>query len=139
MNGGKNVVILVKGDLWISGKITVPTDSTLLFSVSGNIHVDSSVGEVSTLSTPDIQGWYSADGSFIVENKGTGIKDLRLNVAGSIVVNAGLSGGTFQNKRDLYEDDILCPTVSIQERPDFVLNAPGFLLNSRRIWREVAP
>ena len=43
--GGGNYIILVNGNLNIDTKITVPTTSTVLFSVSGNITVGSNVGD----------------------------------------------------------------------------------------------
>lgn len=137
----KNFVILVNGDLTIKTQLHVPIGSTLMFTVSGNIYVDPSVGEsVITNTTPDLEGYFSTDKSFYAQ--GTNVcptADLRLNVAGSVVVNAALSGGSFVNERDLCAGDNQCPVFSIQERPDFVLNAPNFLETVRRVWQEVAP
>lgn len=152
----KNYVILVKGDLYLEGEIHVPKGYTALFTVGnnddgtgGNIHVASSVGTstITDYASSQIEGWYSADASFIIDGlsgepgKNTcPVADKRLNVAGAIVVNAALGGGEFENtQRDLCEGDLICPVFYIQERPDFTLNAPAFLQTAPRIWQEVAP
>ncbi len=138
----KNFVILVKGDLNIKEKIFVPNGSTATFSASGNITVDRAVGEASLASTAtDVEGFYSADKNFIadgVNNCSTG-PDSRLNIAGTVVVNAALGGGTFQNNRSLCSGNNQCPVFSVAERPDFVLNAPEFIKHPSYVWQENAP
>lgn len=144
----QNYVILVNGDLHIKGNIKVPNGSTATFSVSGSIYVDKNVGEIVASSTlSNIEGFYSADKNFIVEsgNIVSGINDCtigadkRLNIAGSVVVNAGLLGGTFQNNRDICGGDVNSPTVYFSGRTDFILNAPRFILNTQSVTREVPP
>ena len=128
-------VILVNGDLTISTQIHVPTTSTATFIVAGDIIVAPTVGESTITSTAsDIEGFYSTDNYFI-----TGTGGLRLNIAGSVIVNAGLSGGTFQLQRDLGAGNANCPAFSIQERPDFILNAPDLIKYQNAIYREIAP
>ena len=137
-----NYVILVNGNLYIRGKILVPNGSTATFIVSGNIYVDQTVGEaVISSTTPDIEGFYSTDKSFIIQGTNDCMvgADLRLNVAGTIVVNAGLTGGSFQNLRDLCGGNLSCPVFSISERPDFILNAPEVIKRQNAIYQEVAP
>ena len=134
---GGNYVILVNGNLTINTQIHVPTTSTVTFIVSGDIIVASTVGNTTgdfTTTTPQIEGFYSTDGSFI-----TGTGSLRLNIAGSIIVNAGLTGGTFQLQRDLVAGNANCPAFSIQERPDFILNAPDLIKYQNTIYQELAP
>jgi len=154
LNGNNNTytfpsgayTFLINGTLNINTKILVPGGSVVLFTTSGDIKVNGSIGEAdSTSLTPDIEGYYSADGNFIVQNSLNNLstsncptKDLRLNAQGAIVVNANGAGGSFQVKRDMCENDI-CPTFSIQVRPDFVLNAPSYLMHVTRIWQEIAP
>lgn len=138
---GQNYVILVNGDLNIDSSIHVPVGSTLLISASGNINVASTVGSAYNSTASDLEGYFSADKSFIIlgtNNCSVG-PDLRLNVAGGITVNAALGGGTFQNNRDLCANDIYCPVFTIQQRPDFLLNAPTFLRQTNYTWQEVAP
>ena len=149
----KNYIILVNGDLNVNEKILVPNGSTAFFTASGNINIAPSIGESSTTlcqaptslnsysSGCDLEGYYSTDKNFIVKGASVcpGSPDTRLNVGGSIVVNAALNGGSFENERNLCSQDAECPAFSITERPDFVLNSPLLIMNSRRIYREVAP
>ncbi|HSX40861.1 MAG TPA: hypothetical protein VLF68_04590, partial [Candidatus Saccharimonadales bacterium] len=145
---GKNYVILVSGNLYIEGKVFVPIGSTVTFSVKGNIIVAPNIGEspttacnVTTHAGCDIEGFYSSDKSFIVQGyscSDTSSPKLRLNVAGSIVVNAGHTGGTLNNQRDLCGGNT-CPAITISQRPDFLFNVPDFLKYPNTIWQEVAP
>ncbi|MCL4354735.1 hypothetical protein M1349_04720, partial [Patescibacteria group bacterium] len=120
---------------------TVPTGSTALFSASGNITVDRSIGEAYNSNTSSLEGTYSADNNFIADgyNNCSTQSDLRLNIAGNVIANAGGSGGTLQNNRDLCSGNSDCPAIYVNERPDFVLNSPGFIANPRLIWQEIAP
>lgn len=145
----KDYVILVNGDLNINTEIHVTSVSrnTVLFTASGNINIASSVGNVdTTLAAANIEGYYSTDKSFYVKSldaTGKGLNcptsDRRLNVAGAIVVNASLTGGSFVNQRDLCSGNLECPASTVTERPDFILNSPEFLKSARRIWQEIAP
>ncbi|HYM65435.1 MAG TPA: hypothetical protein VES68_03050 [Candidatus Sulfotelmatobacter sp.] len=137
----KNYIILVSGTLNINTEIHVPVGSTVMFTSLGDINVGSNVGESNiTLTTSNIEGYYSTDTNFNVLGTNTcPTSDLRLNVAGSIVVNASLTGGSFNNQRDLCAGDLQCPAFMIKERPDFILYAPDFFKTTRRVWREVAP
>lgn len=152
----KNFVILVNGDLTIKGTIRVPTTSTILFSTSGNITVDPSVGSTAACPPPlaglgDLEGFYSADKSFIAQSGSSltpktadcaaspTIPDKQLNVQGAIVVNAGNTSGQFSNQRDLCTGNTDYPSLTIKERPDMILHAPDFLRVPSYIWQEVAP
>lgn len=150
----KNFVILVDGKLNIQTGIQVPIGSTAFFTAKSDINVSSSVGNADYRQTCNpithegcnLEGYYSTDGSFYVQSldaTGKGLNcpvaDKRLNVAGSIVVNAALKGGSFVNQRDLCAGNSECPAFMIVERPDFVLNSPEFLKSPRRIWQEIAP
>jgi hypothetical protein len=140
---GKNFVVLVNGDLNINTQIHVPIGSTVLFSVSGNINVGSTVGtSASDKITTQVEGYYSADKNFTTGGTNGAScpdPDLRLNVAGSIVVNASLKGGSFTNQRDLCGGNISYPSFTISERADFILNAADLFKTQRRVWQEIAP
>lgn len=138
---GQNFVILVNGNLTIRGKILVPNGSTALFSASGNINIDKTLGETPSSVVPTIEGIYSADRSFVAQGYGgcTVQADLRFNVAGSIIANAALAGGSFQNQRDLCANDIYYPTIYFTERLDMVLNTPDFLKAPNFTYQEIAP
>lgn len=137
----RNFVILVNGNLTINTEVHVPIGSTAFFTTSGDISVGSNVGETVITSTrSNIEGYYSTDRSFYsLGLNACPTVDRRLNVAGSIVVNASLTGGSFVNQRDLCAGDLQCPVFMVIERPDFVLNSPEFLKSARRVWREIAP
>lgn len=121
-------IFLVDGDLYVDGNILVPAGSVAAFSSKGNIIVNKSVGNTITSAndpannTPNIEGLYSADASFIVESKGSGTSicnadgtplDSKLNIVGSVITNAAKAGGSFQNDRDLCTYDTSCSAVSL--------------------------
>jgi hypothetical protein len=137
----KDYVFLITGNLNINGNVKVPVGSTATFVVRGDINVLPDVGVIScTSSVSNIEGLYSVDGNFIMQglNDCDAGVDRRLNLAGNLVINAGLSGGTFQNSRTLCADNATCPVLSIMERPDFILNAPEILKFTNYIWQEQA-
>lgn len=140
----KNYVFLIHGDLAILGNITTPIGSTVLFSTSGNITIDKGVKATrDTCPAPSgqLQGIFSADKNFTIQgnnNCATG-QDSMLNIEGAIIVNAARGGGSFQNQRDLCGDNPSYPAVTIRARPDFLLNAPTFLMKQSTIYHEEAP
>lgn len=150
---GKNYVILVNGDLTIAGNILVPNGSTVSFIVKEDIIVNSDVGEslqttacsiprtLNAVSTGcNIEGYYSANGIFSMLGTGECATEKRLNLAGSLVVNANLAtSNAFDNQRDLCAGNATCPVFTITERPDFLLNSPDLIKRSNYIWQEVAP
>lgn len=158
----KHYVFLIDGDLHIYGNLLVPNGSTVTFIAKGNILVWNTVGAplVTTVCAPatmagsvstgcQIEGLYSADKSFIVQQAGTPTdpcntnstpKDKRLNIAGAVVANAELnfSSGRFENQRDLCNQNSE-PTVTFTERPDLLLNAPSYIKYQSFTWQEIAP
>jgi hypothetical protein len=146
----KNFIILVNGALTINGKILVPIGSTAIFSVNGNITVNSAVGETTADTTCNItspthagcsiEGLYSADNDFIVDGPHScPTADKRLNIAGTAIANAGRTGGAFVNNRSLCGGNSTNPSVSFVERPDFMLNYPSMVKLTTRVWQDVAP
>ncbi|GEM_PF-3999773 len=143
----KNFVILVNGDLTVKTRLIVPPGSTVTFSSSRDIIIDKTVEGVSSSSdatNTNINGMFSADRSFIIQGNGSsgcggGTMDKRLNIGGSVVVNAGFLNGSFVNERDICSDSLECPAYSLIERPDFILNAPEFIKHPNFLWQEVAP
>lgn len=150
----KKYVFLVNGNLYINQNIRVPVGSFVIFSATGNIIVSRTVGtgynlncNTTTHANCNLEGIYSADNSFVVEGIGDSScstidaadDDFRLNIAGTVVVNASLGGGGFQNDRDLCEYNLSCPTYTIVERPDFILNAPPFVNINTPKSQEAAP
>ena len=137
-----NAIILVNGNLNIATRILVPNGSTATFSTSGNIVAETGIGEAAITSTNStIAGIYSAGGSFIVQgnNNCTTGADLRFNVGGAVITNAALSGGSFQNQRNLCGGNAQCPAFSVKERADFIINSPDFLKQPNFTYQEIAP
>ena len=145
LGGTKKVIILIYGDLTLAPavngiSITVPKTSSLTFIVSGDIHVDKGVGTVWNSAATQVEGFYSTDKSFIIDGGNVcPSADLRLNMAGSVIVNAGGTGGRFINNRTLCANNAFCPVFTISERPDFILNAPESIKQIKTIYQEVAP
>jgi hypothetical protein len=139
----KDYVFLINGTVTINGTITVPNTSTALFAADKDIIIPSTVGAPATFPLPQaqLQGFYSAGKNFTIQginNCLTGA-DRMLVVAGAIVVNANGAGGDLINQRDLCGNNPHYPAFSIQARPDFILNAPSFLMKQNTSFREEAP
>lgn len=136
-----NYIVIVKGDLNIDEEISVNNGSTAIFSAH-NINVGQTVGESDPTSTDStIEGWFSADTDFTINGiNDCGVQDdLRLNIGGNVVVGAAGGNGSFQNNRTLCAANTSCPSLYIEARPDFVLNAPSIIKTSSYTWQEVAP
>jgi hypothetical protein len=137
---GQNYVFLINGNLTINGALSSPqgSNSTVTFSASGNITVSPTIGTAPNDPTSTLDGWYVAGGSFILPTGGSCL-DLRLNIQGTMVINAQGTGGTLQNSRNLCRFNALFPTISVTQRLDMILNAPQFLKNQQTISQELAP
>lgn len=146
---GNHVVLLINGNLTIRKKVEVPTGqgNLLVIAVKGNIVVDRSVGEtVASSTTTNLDGIYSAEGSFIAEGDGcpAGSPDRRLNLGGAVIANAlrpfSITGtGTLQNQRSLCSNDLLYPSINVQTRGDFLLQLTDFYKTAAEAWRQVNP
>lgn len=126
---GTNYIFLINGNLRIERNMTVPIGSTVIFAVSGSITIGANVTTV--------EGIYSAGNNFVIEAGGG-----TLNINGSVIANANLSGGTMVNSRDLgggATGNGFCPAVKFSFRPDFVLNLPATVKVPNYIIQEVAP
>lgn len=144
-----NITILVNGTTTINGTISVPQNSGSAFTLisSGNIIIPANVGAASMTSlTSQLDGLYSTDKSFIIQSAAGGkcnlngtSNDLKLNIAGGVIVNAGEQGGSFQNSRDLCINDTSCPVNTISQRLDLILNAPDIIKHRNNFFQEVAP
>jgi hypothetical protein len=139
-SANQNYVFLINGNLTLNGNVLTPagTNSSTLFSVAGNIIVPATVGSAAGVTTANLSGIFSTDKSFIMQSAGN-CNDLRLNLEGSLIVNAGLAGGSLQNNRDLCGGDATAPTLELTQRLDFVLNLPDFVKDQSITSAEVAP
>jgi hypothetical protein len=134
----QHYVFLIDGDLTIRGNIITPVSSSSFFSVSGDIIIPPTVGSATNVTTANLSGIFSADRSFIMNSNGN-CTDLRLNIEGTLVVNAGRTGGILQNNRSLCAANATTPTLSLVQRLDFVLNLPDFVRIHHTTTEEVAP
>jgi hypothetical protein len=128
---GANIIILIPGDLNIQSNILVPTGTTVVFAVTGNIIVDPSVTQ--------IEGIYSAENKF---DTGSGTNALAIN--GSLIANSAgnVSYSTlsniFTNNRNLATNSTT-PSVTFKLRTDFLTNLPDTLKVPNYVIQEVAP
>lgn len=141
----KQYLLLVNGDLTLGhdingGTIRVGnTNAALAIIVSGNIRVDGSVGSRPFVCDDQttIDGFFSSDHSFIVENSPCTTVGM-VKMSGGIVVDAAQQAGRFINNRDLC-DNTVYPSFSIRARPDMLLSMPELLKIQNIEYREVAP
>lgn len=148
---GRRVVILVNGNVTINSEIDIPVGTGLfIVAAKGNITIDDTVGTTTiTSSTSNLDGYYTAQGSIILESVGNGCadgvtSDRRLNVAGALVANSlkpfsSTGTGTVQNNRSLCLDNLTRPSLFIASRPDFLVQLTDFYKTSYTKWREVNP
>lgn len=128
---GRDYIFLIEDDLRIESNIQIISGSTVTFIVGGDIIVSPDVTE--------IDGIYSADGSFITLGSTTGNDD-PLTIEGNVIANAGLNGDRFDQRRDLGDtQNAQCPAVTLVSRPDFILNGPELLRYTNYVIQELAP
>lgn len=140
----KKITFLINGKLTINATTEVPLGSVHIFVAKDNIHVTKIIGQESAAcpSTTSLRGLFITDKSFVVEGNNnciSGPADKMLNVAGAVVINAGLQGGSLEIQRTLCGKNATIPTFIVQPRLDMILNLPDYLKTSNFIWREVAP
>lgn len=139
-----NYVFLVSRDVTIRGNISVPNSSTVLFSAGRDIIIPATVGAATNtfpLPTGQIQGIYSANRNFTIQGINNCITgpDRMLNIEGALVVNAGGTGGSVVNQRDLCGFNPTIPSFTIRGRVDLLLNLPEFLMKRATVFREDSP
>lgn len=134
----QDYIFLIKGKLRIEDNIIVPKGSTVFFIVSGNIEVAKNVTR--------IEGVYSTNNSFVVENNSPADDTEPLIINGSVIINAAANSdssnpvpGALVGGRDLGDGNADRAGVLINYRPDFVLNAPPFIRVSNYKRQEFAP
>jgi hypothetical protein len=142
----RNYVFLIKGNLFVRGKVDIRPGSTAFFVSASNIIIPNTVGDP-TPSCPmneefAIDGFFSADKNFEIRGRNRDCADgadLMLKMAGTIVVNAARKGGYFLNYRSLCSRDSEYPVFLINERADFFLNLPDIVKVPGTIWQEISP
>lgn len=134
----RHYVFLVNGNLTIRGNVITPVSASSVFAVSGNIIIPASVGNPVATTTPNLSGIFSTDRSFIMQSNNN-CTDLRINLEGTLIVNAARTGGSLQNARNLCASNATTPTLQMTQRLDFVLNLPNFVRLQENTLEEGAP
>lgn len=139
----KKAILLVDGDIHITGAIQVNPGAFFMIVAKGDILIDPAVGVASPScsGTTQLQGIFSTDRNFIIlGGQGCPTADNQLKIAGSIITNAsGGTAGKFTNNRTLCSDNAKFPSFIISPRLDFMTNSPDYILTPSAIWQEVAP
>lgn len=153
---GTRVIILVSGNVTINEDfIEVPTGGGIfILAAKGNITIAKTIGTATLTSTvTNLDGYYTAEGSIIIESKTPvltdqckpgALDDLRLNVGGALIANSrkpfSTAGtGTIQNKRSLCTNNLLYPSLYVASRPDFLTQLTDFYKVSYTKWEEERP
>lgn len=124
----KRVQVFITGDFNIKGDIKLDKGKGFFGAVvKGNINVDPSVSSGAGSSTPNLEGFFVADGQFF-----TGQASSRLNVRGSVVAWRGVFlQRTFASNSS--------PAEYFEYAPDLIFTYPTQTLRSGISWKEVAP
>lgn len=133
--GTNKVILFVKNaDLIINGQINLtPGRGFFMVIVDGNINIDPSVGgDNSSDTTPELEGFYFADGSFNTGSLGEDSDTVGLHVRGSVVAD------TVNLDRDLTDNSEI-PAELFEYAPELLFFYPQPLTPRRLTWREVAP
>lgn len=166
-NNNGRVVLLVKGDVTIKTPIKVSPSANNIFilAAQGSITIDPLVGTyiaspthpldtASTYATDvytvtDLDGIYSAKGSFTVGTLGNSCRDgvtedRKLNIGGTVVADSLYSfsytrSGQFDNQRSLCINDRTYPSVKIFPRYDMITSMSDFYKENIFTWKEVQP
>ncbi len=146
---GKSIVILVDGDVTISGPVTAQTGqgNLIVIAASGNITVVPTIGSAAALSTPALDGYFTAERNIIIQssaNCATSTSDLRLNVSGALIANslrpfATGGSGKIQNGRTLCANNANFPALSVSARPEFLIQLTDFYKSTYKVYKEVNP
>jgi hypothetical protein len=140
---GRKYVFLINGKVTVNGNIVVPTGASATFAAKKDITIDKNIGTAPSFPMPvgQVQGNFSTEGNFIIPGINDCVvgADKMLNMEGSIVVNAGATGGKFSYQRDLCGGNPQYPTFTLKPRLDFIFNAPTYLMQQQTFSSEVAP
>lgn len=140
---GAGYVFLINGNLRVNGNIIVPVGGSATFAAKNDIIIDQNVGTAPAFPQPagQVQGYFSADRNFLIGGINDCIigADRMLNLEGSVIANAGNTGGKFSYQRDLCGGNPQYPTFTIRPRPDFIFNAPVYIKSKQTFSNEIAP
>ena len=106
-----------------------------MFVVQGNIIIPSSVGAVSTWTSPIVTGIFIANGSISIQSVGDPDPDLKFIGSGTFVAYGGIT--LARDFRGI--DNNTSPSELFQFNPRLILNAPDSLKKAHYTWKQVAP
>jgi len=141
---GRRVVVLVNGGVNLTNTISTSNGGIFILAAKDKITVQKDLGStIYACNAPaNLQGIFTTQDNFEVEgtNDCTQRKDKMLIIDGNVITNADLRGNErFINNRDLCEDNLEFPAVSIRQRPDFIVNLPDFAKSQKLIFKELKP
>lgn len=133
---GETVIFIVNGNLTLGGKVNLTGSGFAAFIVNGNITISSSVGGLSTSSTPVIEGIY------VTSKTGTFQTGTSTVVGKERLVGQGMFvAGSFLLQRDL--DSVNQNTTTSSElflyNPRLLFSMPDSMRDVPITWAEVAP
>lgn len=120
---GEKYVVVVRGNVRITGDVTVANGGYLMVIAQGDVTVDPAVTSV--------QGIYLANGLFITESAGVG-GDVQLVVSGSVAAWDGVD-----LNRDLGVAGNVSPAEQFVYRPDLMISMPKKVKTFVMEWQEV--
>jgi hypothetical protein len=136
LGANKTLIIFVNGDVTIKTNITLGNNSFFALIANGDITVASTVGDLSTVPDPSLQGLYitSPTGKFITGTS-TIPASRRLVVKGTVVAG----GFTLQRDLDADTHNQDTPAEEFIYDPEILLTMPDSFKDLRVKWQEVAP
>lgn len=160
VNFGEKYIIFVAGSLLVQGPISGHNDTTqrelinvaeggfLAFIANGDITFDSAIGyddndgdyqndSLASIRTPNVEGVFIASDTLTVAS--TRVGDYKFIGAGTFV---GWNDVKLPREYDSSDPERrqlnnTSPTELFIYRPDFVINAPEFMMRSQLTWQEV--
>lgn len=151
INGSENLVLLVSGNVTITGPIRVANGGVFTLAAKGDITINRAFGNAASdnvASNAVLQGIYTSENNIIIDGRDTpgcpANPDLRLNVWGALIANADFpfaenSSGSIQNRRSLCADDATYPSLKVYQRLNFLPYLSDLQKVKSRRWQEVAP
>lgn len=129
---GRKIVVFVDGTVQFNGTINMADSKNSFFMVvtNNNITVSPPIGVPADNTTPQFEGIFVTDGSFVTTSGGNP-NSRRINVRGSVIALGGVALAR--------DTDSVHPSETFNFAPEFILNFPSSLAVKRAFWKEVAP
>ncbi|MBN1263149.1 MAG: hypothetical protein JW991_02210 [Candidatus Pacebacteria bacterium] len=125
----REIILLINGDLTISGDINVEIDGFLGVFVAGNINISGAAAQV--------EGLYFAGGLGSVIDTCSSAPCGEEEATVQLVAEGALVAPVFNLGRSLPDND--SPAEVFLFRPDLIINSPMILWRTPQMWQELAP